>query len=74
MKIKFAYSTYPSHKGFYAAGIKKRPHRYGPRTAHGERVVWKEYHHVTLGDFPTRADAIAAGKRWKMEQLENAKG
>jgi hypothetical protein len=64
--MKYSYITISAFNGAaYAYGICKTRHTYGPRTRLGVRTVWKELSRTSLGRFPTRGEATAAGKKWK---------
>lgn len=62
--MKYGYRTSKSWRGFYAYAITYTRHTYGSHTSHGKRTVWKELSSRDLGEYPTRAEAQAAGKAW----------
>lgn len=51
-----------SRDGKWEASIAiQKPHKYGKRTAYGERMGWKTISHINVeGRFDSRKDALAA--------------
>lgn len=59
---KYAPRTCQSFQKWHAYVEVRRRHRYSARTAYGERAGWKYSHSISLGEFPSRQEALATAK------------
>lgn len=62
--IQYGYRVYKASAEYCAAITSRSPRTYGPVKPCGQRVALIATSYTTLGQFPTKKDAVWAAKQW----------